>query len=71
MLSWYHSLGFFFFWGYVKDRVYETPVPDLATVHRRIVAFVHIVDVAMMKHLWMELEYRFDILRATRGAHVE
>ena len=43
-------------------------VPDLATLHRQIVAVVLTVDVAMLQHVWMELEYRLNILRANRGA---
>ena len=53
----------FFFWGFIKDNVNKMPVPDLATLHRWIVA----VDVAMPQSVCMELEYRLDILRTTRG----
>jgi hypothetical protein len=48
----------FFLWGYVKDRVYATPVPDIATLHTRIAADLEEVDAAMLQRVWMELEYR-------------
>ena len=38
----------FFFWLFVKARVYEIPVPDLVTLRGRIVAVVQTVDVAML-----------------------
>ena len=60
-----------FFWGHVKDRVYETSVPDLLTLRRWKVAVIQTVDVPMLQHVWMELEYCLDILIATKGAHVE
>jgi hypothetical protein len=59
----------FFLWSYVKDRVYATLVPYIATLRTRIA--VEEFDAAMLQHLWMELEYRVDVLRATKGAHVE
>ena len=61
----------FFLWGHVKDRVYQTPVQDLVTLRERIVEAIQAVDVDMLQRVWMEMEYRLDILRATNGAHVE
>ena len=61
----------FFLWGYVKDRVYQTPVNNLATLPRQIVEVIETVDIDMLQRVWREIEYRFDIVRATRGAHVE
>ena len=61
----------FFLWGYVKDRVYQTPVQDLVTLRERIVEAIQAIDVDMLQRVWMEMEYRLDLLRATNGAHVE
>ena len=61
----------FFLWGNVKDCVYQTPVQDLVTLRERIVEAIQAVDVDMLQRVWMEMEYRLDILRATNGAHVE
>jgi hypothetical protein len=61
----------FFLWGYVKDRVYATPVPDIATLPTRIAAVLKEFLAAMLQRVWMELECHLDVLRATKGAHVE
>ena len=61
----------FFLWGYVKDRVYRTPVSDVETLQSRIIDVLATVNEEMLKNTWREIEYRLDILRATNGAHVE
>ena len=60
-----------FLWGYVKDRVYRTPVRDVETLQSRIIDVLATVNEEMLKNTWREIEYRLDILRATNGAHVE
>lgn len=61
----------FFFWGYIKNIVYKTPVVDLDDLRRRIIAACATVTPEMLQNTWQELEYRLDICRATRGAHIE
>jgi hypothetical protein len=62
----------FFLWGYVKDRVFVPPLPrDLADLKARIVAAVKNIDAPMLTRVWQELEYRIDVCRVTRGAHIE
>ncbi|KAJ4449634.1 hypothetical protein ANN_01038 [Periplaneta americana] len=61
----------FFLWEYVKSIVYRTPVQDLADFRRRIVDACASVTPVMLRNTWREIEYRLDIVRATRGAHVE
>ena len=61
----------FFLWGYVKDRVYRTPVHDVETLQSRIIEVLATVNEEMLENTWREIEYRLDILRATNGAHVE
>jgi len=46
---------YFFLWGYVKGKVFSTPVPDITN----------------LENTWREIYYRLDVLRATKGAHVE
>jgi hypothetical protein len=60
----------FFLWGYVKDIVYKTPVTSLDEMKLRIVAAIETVT-PQMENTWREIEYRLDILRATKGVHVE
>ncbi|PSN31536.1 hypothetical protein C0J52_26409, partial [Blattella germanica] len=61
----------FFLWGFVKNRVYQTPVADLADLRRRIVEVIALVTPEMLSRVWQEIEYRLDITRATNGVHVE
>ena len=61
----------FFLWGYVKDRVYRTPVRDVETLQSRTIEVLATVNEEMLENTWREIEYRLDILRATNGAHVE
>jgi len=60
-----------FLWGYVKDKVFSTPVPDITNLKARITdAFVTITE-DMLKNTWREIDCRLDVLRATKGTHVE
>jgi hypothetical protein len=61
----------FFLWGYVKDTVYRTPVTSLDELKLRIVAAIETVTPQMLENTCREIEYRLDILRDTKGAHVE
>ena len=61
----------FFLWGYVKSRIYQTPVQDLADLRGRIIDACASVTPAMLQNTWREIEYRLDVIRATRGAHME
>jgi len=61
----------FFLWGYAKDKVFSSPVPDITNLKARITdAFVTITE-DILENTWREIGYRLDILRATKGAHVE
>jgi len=60
-----------FYWGYVKDNVFSTPVPDITSLKARLTdAFAKITE-DMLENTRRETDYRLDVLRATKGAHVE
>jgi hypothetical protein len=61
----------FFLWEYVKVIVCKTPVTPLDEPKLRIVAAIETVTPQMLENTWREIEYRLDILCATKGAHVE
>ena len=44
---------------------------DLADLEARIIVAVKTIDVLMLTDVWQELEYRIDVCRVTRGAHIE
>ena len=51
--------------------VYKTPVSDKSVLKGRIQLAIRSVTPQMLKDFWREIEYRLDILRATKGAHVQ
>jgi len=51
--------------------VFSTPVPDITNLKARIKgAFVTITE-DMLENTWRETDCRLDVLRVTKGAHVE
>jgi hypothetical protein len=44
---------------------------EIDDLKRRITEAVAAVTCDMLQRVWEELDYRFDICRATRGAHIE
>ena len=66
-----HTL-WFFLWGYVKDNAYKPPLPkNVRELQDRIRAAVQTIDGNTLKCVWQELDYRTDICRITKGAHIE
>jgi len=61
----------FFLWGYVKDKVFSTPVPGIRNLKARITDAFATITEEMLENTWREIDYRLDVLRATKGAHVE
>ena len=61
----------FFLWGYVKDKVFLTPVPDITNLKARITDAFDTITEDMLENTWREIDYRLDVLRSTKGAHVE
>ncbi|KAJ4447284.1 hypothetical protein ANN_09288 [Periplaneta americana] len=62
----------FFLRGYLKDRVFVPPLPrDLEELKTRIREAAATVTDDMLKRVWEEFDYRLDIIRVTRGSHIE
>jgi hypothetical protein len=51
--------------------VYPTVVANINNLKNRIEAAIAAVDIAMMQHMWLELEYCLDIVCMANSAHVE
>jgi len=60
-----------FYGGNVKDEVFSTPVPDVTNLKARITDVFATITEDMLENTWREVDYRLDVLRATKGAHVE
>jgi Helix-turn-helix domain (DUF4817) len=61
----------YFLWGYIKNKIYQTPVTTIAELKQRIRDAIASVTPAMLRAVWRELESRLDQCRGTNGAHVE
>ena len=49
----------------------STPDPDITNLKARITDAFATVTEDMLENTRREIDYRFDVLRATKGAHVE
>jgi hypothetical protein len=62
----------FFFWGYVKEDIYVTPLPrTVKELKEGISETITSVDADMLRGTWQEFSYRLDFCRVTRGTHIE
>ncbi|GBL82712.1 hypothetical protein AVEN_88082-1 [Araneus ventricosus] len=70
-ISRHHSTGFFFLWGYyVKHKVYSKEIRDVEDLRASITAAIATVTTEIAQRTWLELDYRLNILRATKEAHM-
>ena len=60
-----------FYGGMLRTKVFSTPVPDITNLMARITDAFATITEDMLGNTWRETEYRLDVLRATKGAHVE
>ena len=49
--------------------MFSTPVPDITNLKARITDAFATITENMLENTWRD--YRLDVLRATKGAHVE
>ena len=62
----------FFLWGYVKDQVYVPPLPaSIPELKARIRTAIETITTDMLQTVCNELDYRVDVCRITKGAHIE
>ena len=62
----------FFLWGYVKDQFYVPPLPaNIPELKVRIRTAIETIAADMLQTVWDELDFRVDICRITKGAHIE
>ena len=51
--------------------MFSTPVPDITNLKARITGAFATITEDMLENTWTEIDYRLDVLRATKGPHVE
>ena len=58
----------FFLWGYIKNQVYVPPLPaSIPELKVQIRTVIETITADMQN----ELDYRVDVCRITKGAHIE
>jgi len=62
----------FFLWGYVKGQVYVPPLPaSIPELKIRFRTAIETITADMLQTVWNELDYRVDVCKITKGAHIE
>ena len=51
--------------------MYRTKVRDINDLKQRVSDAIDTINEAMLQRAWQEIEYRFDVLCVTNGAHIE
>jgi hypothetical protein len=50
-----------FLWGYVKKKLFLTPVPDITNLKKRITDAFATVTEDMLENTWREIDYGLDV----------
>jgi len=62
----------FFLRGYAKDQIYVPPLPaSILDLKVRIRTAIVAITADMLHTVWNELDYRVDVCRIAKGAHIE
>ena len=62
----------FFLWGFDKAQVFVPPLPvNVVELRTRITAVVAKVTPEMLRSVWQETDYRWEVCRITNGSHIE
>jgi hypothetical protein len=59
-------------WGLFKDRVFVSPLSaNVVELGTRIITSVAEVKPEMLRSVWQEIYYRWDVFHITSGSHIE
>ena len=61
----------FFFWGFIKDQVYATPVRDIVELRHKIMNAIGNVTQVMLTNTWRNFQQRLDFMVQNGGDHCE
>jgi len=55
----------------LRTKCFSTTVPDITNLKARITDAFATITEDMLENTWRETDYRLDVLREAKGAHVE
>lgn len=61
----------FFLWGYLKQKVFKTPVKDLTELRQRITEQIQLIEPDTLKSVFLNIEKRLVLIQENNGAHIE
>jgi hypothetical protein len=62
----------FFLWGFIKDHVYQPPLPThLQALKDKITAVTATVTLDMLQRVWQETDCSWNVCCITGGSHIE
>ena len=61
----------FFLWGYIKNIVYAEKIRNIQHLQERITSAIETITRDMIQKTWQKIEFRLDVSRATKVAHIE
>lgn len=61
----------YFLWGYVKNKVYSSPVKNIEELKERIETAINNISPELLARVWKNLEIRLRALKDNGGGHIE
>jgi len=62
----------FFFWEFVKNTFFLSPLPqDLSQLQRRHIAAISEIYHDLLPRVWAEMDYRLGVIRVTNGRYIQ
>ena len=61
----------FFLWGFIKSKVYERPLQDIADLKHRIISAFHLVTSEMLSNSFDDYRRRLHVVIEQEGGHCE
>jgi len=61
----------FYLWGYLKQKVYSSPVKDLNELRERISDHVQLIESETLDRVFLNIEKRLMLIKERGGTHIE
>lgn len=61
----------FFLWGYLKQKVYSTPIPNMTVLKQRITEYIQLIEPDVLESVFVNLVKRLELVKEQNGRHIE